>query len=1452
MYNPVFTLKNRLITLAFVLLILLSAGIGMSLWYLQQLNQLSRDLSELELPLLNQLIDFQQNQSELHLWLMQFMNHHDSLPTRFYVEQQQLRQSMDLTQLETILKIALRTSANIERQEYIEHLRKEVALLKEQQRRYEHTILEWLELFSRTETNPQTIQQHYTQLQPQFQALKTLSDGVRLSLEKSSAQKLIRQKNLSELFYQSSLSLFVLASFFIIGFIALLYRYLRRQLGGELEVLQQIMQKILQYDETESRLPIQRTLHEQLSHLHRRLGLLCQNLKRLNQGDLALINMDNMEPNGLHYKLAQISQRLLAIKELSQAVARGDYSQHLTVQSEQDQLAQSINQMLLQMQQVTEESQRSDWLKTGQTELNERMRGEQDPMQLMQNVLDFLATYLKAQVGAFYLGKSNRAFSLICSYAYHHRNNDEHQFKLGEGLIGQAALEKKLIVFNQLDEKSTDLTIQTGLGAAIPNAICVLPLVYEQEVLGVLTWGSRYAFMPSDIELLNRVVDNIAIGLKSSLSQLEMRALLEESQKLTEELQNQQSEIISQETRIRAILNTVVDAIITIDEKGRIESFNKAAEKLFGYHSEEVINQPIEWLMPEPYRSEHGGYLQRYLATGQAHIIGNPRELMAQRKDGEKFPIDLAVSEMYLGERRLFTGIIRNITERKHAEEELRVRQAQLQTQNEEMQAQNEELQAQQEELQSQQDELRKTNDVLESKTRELEQQKAEINRQNKILQQHRKEIEIKAEELTKVSQYKSEFLANVSHELRTPLNSLLILAGLLSENRSQNLSEKQVEQAKTIYSSGKDLLTLIDEILDLSKIESGRMELTPDDIPIDALFASLKRKFQPIAESRSLAFRQLYGENIPTSIYTDEQRLQQVLKNLLSNAFKFTASGEVCLEVELLNNPPQLAAGQWLAFHVKDTGIGIPEDKQAVIFEAFKQLDGTISRRYGGTGLGLSISRQLAQLLGGELWLKSVLHQGSVFSLVLPLRIPNIYLLSGEKNISAQVEKIEAVKTKSDSVIENTILNTVELLESVEIEISESVKEKPRFAPAPVPFLMFQSPPATIPDDRNILQKNDRVLLLIDDDHVFLKLLKELANERGFKCLLAEDGMTGLLLAEEYRPSAIILDVNIPRVNGWGVMESLKDAANTRHIPVYFVSGTDKPQLAHQLGAIGFLLKPATHQKLELALQTIEEFIARSTKSILLFSHYPERQNTLLNMLSIKAVQWFTSTRLEDCYATLNEHTIDCLIIDVEQQAQSDLLSLLQETEQFVHLPIIIYTDKSLVSVKKLLVKSVSSMEQLLDQVMLFLHQAEVSLPIETQRILRSAHDREALLARKKVLIVDDDVRNTFALTTFLEEREMEVLVAENGRKGLSLLEENPDIAIVLMDIMMPEMDGYQATREIRSQLRFRDLPIIALTAKAMKGDRSKCIEAGASDYLTKPVDTDRLISLMRVWLYR
>jgi CheY-like chemotaxis protein len=1018
--------------------------------------------------------------------------------------------------------------------------------------------------------------------------------------------------------------------------------------------------------------------------------------------DVELHNNSKDEIGELFNVFSTLVDTTSELATAADAIGQGNYDIELKSRSENDVLGNAISKMRTNLATMSEETDAQNWLKTGQAELNEKMRGEQDLIELSENVITYLATYIDAKLGAIYLKDENNTLKLVSSYAYTKRKNLSNEFKVGSGIVGQAALEKKPILITNVPDDY--LKINSGLGEARPVNILVLPFLYEGVVKGIIELGSFNELNDLHMQFLNQIAENIAIAFHTAESRVELKKLLEQSQAQSEELQSQQ--------------------------------------------------------------------------------------------------------------------------------EELRVT-------NEELEGQTKALKESEEELKQQQEELQKANIELEHKTDDLTKQKKEIETKNVELETARKEIEIKADDLEVSSRYKSEFLANMSHELRTPLNSILILSRLLYENKKGNLDEKQAESAYTIHSSGSDLLSLINEILDLSKIESGKMIINIEEMSLKQLPVYFKQNLQHVVEEKNIYLKTKIEKNVPDIISTDRQRIEQILKNLLSNAIKFTTEGGITVHIykpsardKIIRNDVQIS--EMIAIKITDTGIGIPIEKQKQIFEAFQQVDGTTSRKFGGTGLGLSISRELAKILGGEIQLESEEGKGSSFTLFLPetLSIEDI----DPELIEKQDEKIEKGEPKE------VLRKTPEKKKSL-VKLEQSV--------------------SGIRDDRLDLKDNDNSILVVEDDRKFAKLLFDLTREKGFKCLLAEDGEAGLQMAVQYIPSAIILDVGLPRTDGWTVMERLKNNPETRHIPVYFISGQDKKMAAMQMGAIGYLTKPVDIEQINGAFSKIETTISKDIKKLLVVEDDETMRNSIMDLIGDKDVSIEATGKGEEALKLLRKDEFDCIVLDLGLSDISgfDLVKKISDDNKIHEIPIVIYTGKELTKkedsqllkyAKSIIIKGAKSPDRLVDEVSLFLHRVESNLPDEKKSELHLQHDKEEIFKDKKLLIVDDDIRNIYALSSILGEKDMEIITAENGKDALNVLEKEQNLDLILMDIMMPEMDGYEAMTKIRQKEEFKNVPIIALTAKAMKGDRQKCINAGANDYLSKPVDVDKLLSLLRVWLYK
>jgi len=750
--------------------------------------------------------------------------------------------------------------------------------------------------------------------------------------------------------------------------------------------------------------------------------------------------------------------------------------------------------------------------------------------------------------------------------------------------------------------------------------------------------------------------------------------------------------------------------------------------------------------------------------------------------------------------------------------EELQAQHAELENLNTELEAQTQKLQSSEEELRVQQEELVQSNEELEERSKLLEEK-------NQLIAERNLEIQHKAEELALSTKYKSEFLANMSHELRTPLNSILLLSRLMSENTDENLNEDQIESAKVIQSSGTSLLSLIDEILDLSKIESGKMELDYQQVQLSEITRDLNSLFLPIVKDKSLTLDIQVETGLQDAIETDRLRLDQVLRNLLSNAIKFTSRGTITLTIA--EDKDDTA---YIVFAVKDTGIGIADEKQKIIFEAFQQADGSTRRKFGGTGLGLSISREIARLLGGEIQLQSKEGEGSIFSLTIP-----------------KSKRADTVKPTSEELID-IIVSDVNEINTI---VAETIS----------PNTVSEIPP-DVDDDRNNISRGDKVILIVEDDTNFAKALLKFTRQQQYKGIVVVRGDIAAEFAVRYRPIAILLDIQLPIKDGWQVMDEIKSNPETRHIPVHIMSSLKVKKESLLKGAIDFINKPVAIEQIGDMFKKIEDALTRYPKKVLIVEENPKHAAALSYFLSNFNIASEIKSNVQESVQALSSDAVDCVILDmgVPDKIGYETLEAVKKNEGLESLPIIIFTGKNLshaeeVKIKQyadsIVIKTAHSYQRILDEVGLFLHLVEEKNTDGQKRTTNKLGSLSEVLTGKKVLIADDDVRNIFSLSKALEKYQMKVISATDGKEALEQLNNNPDVSIVLMDMMMPEMDGYETIRLIRQHPQYARLPIMAVTAKAMTGDREKCIVAGASDYISKPVDTDQLLSLLRVWLY-
>ncbi|GGG23024.1 response regulator [Paenibacillus abyssi] len=800
-------------------------------------------------------------------------------------------------------------------------------------------------------------------------------------------------------------------------------------------------------------------------------------------------------------------------------------------------------------------------------------------------------------------------------------------------------------------------------------------------------------------------------------------------------------------------------------------------------------------------------------------------ELQAQTEE-----LEAQTEELQAQTEELFkqSELLASSNEKLRVEVELTAHQKEeIEQQAEELQAQTEELQAQTEELKAQTEELAVSNENLRQQIELTERQKLEIKAQ--------------ADEIYMAAQHKSEFLANVSHELRTPLNSLLILSQILAENKEGNLQTKQLEYVHTIFSAGKDLLQLIDEILDLAKLETGKMQSVVEPTDLRDVADHLFRNFELQAQKKEIKFDVRLDKSLPEFIMTDGHRLRQVLRNLLSNALKFTQRGTVSLDILKGGASAGLRVSAGVdetVFVVSDTGIGIPSSKFDAIFEAFQQADGTTSRKYGGTGLGLTISRELAGLLGGRIELESVEGQGSTFYLILPAILADAVL-----------------QPAADTVV------------SIAAAAEHTEKDKSSFRESFVPDISISNPKllqfSEMEDDRYQLQPDDTVLLIIEDDQDFASILLELARKRGFKAIVAFQGDQGLALAHAYKPDAILLDTDLPVLDGWAIITRLKSRPELRHIPVYVISTEETNPLTLSIGALSFWKKPSDHEELEAAFLQIETYIRRKTKSLLIVEDNPDLRKSLVAFIAHPDVHITAVATGREALEQLTLQHFDCMVLDLGLSDISgfDLLEQVKTNRKLQTLPVIIYTGKELSKqdeqrlkhyAESIVIKDVRSLERLYDETALYLHRKTSDLPPDKQRLIEKLHNPEAAFEGRRILLVDDDMRNIFALSSVLEGYNMDIRFAQNGREALGLLQQEKDIELVFMDIMMPEMDGYETMKAIRNMPEYENLIIIALTARAMEEDRINCLQAGASDYIPKPINTTQLVTMLKAWLIK
>lgn len=877
-------------------------------------------------------------------------------------------------------------------------------------------------------------------------------------------------------------------------------------------------------------------------------------------------------------------------------------------------------------------------------------------------------------------------------------------------------------------------------------------------------------------------------------------------------------------------------SIVSItDQRGVIQHVNENFCKISKFSKEELIGQNHNIVNSNYHSRQFFNEMWSSISSGKLW----KGQLNNRAKDGTVYWVDTAIIPFLdeTGKPFQYIAIRFDITEQKRQQELLRIQSDELIAQREELQEANTELEAQsrnlqssEEELRAQQEELMQTNHELEQKSQLLVERNFSINEKNEKLEAVSLELYHKAEELALSSRYKSEFLANMSHELRTPLNSILLLSKLLSDNGEGNLSEEQKEFAKVIYNSGNGLLELINDILDLSKIESGKMNIEVEQVDLDAMYDGVRDMFAAFAREKKIAFTGIREEDVPQYIKTDRLRVEQVLKNFLSNAFKFTEKGSVevnirkpnALEAVQLN----IDAGNFVAFEVKDTGIGIPSEKHAMVFEAFQQADGSTRRKYGGTGLGLSISKEIARMLGGDVVLTSAVGHGSAFVLVIPKDSTTYELIS--KNSATEMQGL-----KDDTIV---------LENQPDKHVSTYIPEE-------------------IQDDRNSLEESDKVILIVEDDPVFALSLQRYVRERGYKTIVAVSGADALNYVTLYKPVGVLLDLQLPIKSGWAIMKELQGNPETSSIPVHLMSALDTNiREAVDSGAVDFIAKPISENEMCKMIDKLETVLGKLPKTILLVDDNDLHTAAMCRYLNDASKNCIVARNAMEASEMLKKESVDCVVLEMGLPDESGyaILELIKEDNKLEKIPVIIYTEKTLsVNEEKklrqfanaIIVKTADSFKRLSNEIAVFLHLVENG---EEHAHMKIPYSKEKVLEGKRILVVDDDVRNIFSLTKLLESQQMIVRSACDGKEAIEVLKKDLGIDIILMDMMMPNLDGYEATVQIRKNKKIKSIPIIAVTAKAMLGDRQKCIDAGANDYITKPVDSNQLLSLLSVWLYK
>lgn len=1213
------------------------------------------------------------------------------------------------------------------------------------------------------------------------------------------------------------------------------------------------------------------------------ISKLAENFKHIAKGNLnTSVKIDSQNEIGVLSKaFGDIQAGLQEVISHSKKVAKGDYSSKLPPKSENDELTTTLNKMAAKLEESRIETEKEQWLQRGISELDDQIRGNFSVTELSQRIINFLTRFLSVEMGAIYVCDEVEKHLELTGSVGLKTSEVPHKIQPGEGLIGKAALHTSLQV---IETHSNYHKIFSATGEIIPEKIYLLPLFTNNKVQAVIELAPINELTDTKLRFLQSTAERISVNISASVTRFRSKELLEKTLEQAKTLKARDEELsrkleenrkihenLTRETALlNSMLETLPDYIYFKDTESRFIRISESMVGLFNAKSSDEVIGKTDF----DYHSRKDA--RKYFEEEQK-IINEEKGFVDEIRQG----VDEKGEQIWTSTTKLpmfdstgkcigTLGITKNITEIKELEieikerneklhaqrEELRTINDQLKQQQEELKTTNEELKSQEEELrvaneelaeqtkilteseknlQVQQEELRVTNEELEAKTVQLEQQKKEISEKNENLLKVQNQLRKKAKELQQTSQYKSEFLANMSHELRTPLNSLLILSKLMASNKDGNLTEEQVKSAGIIYKSGKDLLELINEILDLSKIEAGKMKFEFGEVSADEIIAEIKQNFNPVAENKGLELELDLSDKFPEKIYTDKQRLMQIIKNLLSNAFKFTNEGKIKVKFGLPETSDQftnkiLTRENSCSVSVEDTGVGIPSNKLKAIFEAFQQADGSISRKFGGTGLGLSISKQLVQVLGGEIQVESTEGKGSLFTVFLPL---------DKKLVGAKAETEKTASPESSQI--QTAENTA----------TKETQKKEQHEPTPDSGTEDKEVPSFIDDDRDSdLQR--LTVLIIHNQKEKAKNLTELSHKRNFNVIAAKNIPDGIKLSEIYSPQAIIISAEL---NETKEFENLKNNPVTKKLPVHFVSRIEDSVLENIEE-----LKTPESDHFSKGSNRIESRFSKEFNQVLVVEDDEITRESIHLLFEDKDIIIHEAKTAQQAYDLIAAKPFDCVILDLGLPDYSGKELLNKLKAENIEIPnVIIHTaldldQKELRELHKysdsVVIKGVKSEERLMDEVTLFLHQVENTSP--KKHTVSADETNKTGFKGKKILVVDDDIRNVFALAQILEEREMEVMEAENGKVAIEVLKENPDTDLVLMDIMMPVMNGYEAMKTIRNTPGIENIPIITITAKAMKEDYQKAIFSGANDYISKPVDVDKLLSLLKIWLFK